>query len=312
MSESKQEDDDLKRDGVFLIPQLPAPSTKKKANESNQEDKKSTEDTNVDNQKNETKKIPAPLTKFSPKPNLFHLEVIKDGTLVDKLYLNKNVIILGRSADCDLTFDHYSVSRYHAALYWSNDVDLNDAGFFYLNDLNSSHGTFLNKTKIEQNKFLKLQPGKSFIRLGGSTRLILFDCKLDDDEEDEEIYEDPHIVNKRHNLISVPDKKDDGCSWGMDMNYEAARDQLNFESSLQIVLNIINDNQAIDNTDNENAYLQNPQKAIQNWFDYEGYEYEYVIQTEANKFKCTINFPIDNENVPVIGEEEIKVSDCIF
>lgn len=254
------------------------------------------------------KEFPPPLTNLQPTKDLFYVEIIKDGTIVNKHYLNKNCIIIGRATDCDLVFEHCSISRYHAALYWKeNSQNADDNGFFYLTDLCSSHGTIVNKSQLEQNKFLKLEPNKSFIKLGVSSRLLLFSCTgLDDDDEDDN--QTNYMANS-----SMPKQQaqsnDYECMWGMDMDYDSARDLYSqSDSGLQIVLTIINENQVIDKTENENAYSQNPQKAIQNWFDYEGYEYEYTIANEHNKFKCIIEFPLEDQHVPISGEEEIKVS----
>lgn len=220
-------------------------------------------------------------------------------------------------------FDHPSISRYHAALYWKeHDKKMDHNGFFYLTDLNSSHGTSHNKAQLEHSKFLLLQPNKSFIKLGASSRLLLFSCldeEASDEDAEEETQADPtnpyvaYFKNLKEKSQQVTkeryDLEEDCCTWGMitpsDLRTSSA---VPVESGLQVVLSILNQNTVIDRTENENAYAQNPQKSIQHWFEYEGYEYEYTVANENNKFKCTISFPIEDQHVPIAGEDEIKVS----
>ena len=276
-------------------------------------------------QQDQIKKFPIALTQLQPIKDVFYLEEIKDGTVVKRHYLNNNINILGRATNCDIMFEHYSVSRYHAALYWK-ESSKDDYGFFYLIDLNSSHGTFHNKIQLEQNKFLKLQQRSSFIKLGASSRLLLFNC-INEDEQVDENEEDVSSTDESKIHINFKEKNqqitkqrfdkdsiDSDCSWGLINNDDLRKSTINYQtesSNLQTVLEIINQNTIIDKTENENVYEQNPQKVIQNWFEYEGYEYEYKIEND-NKFKCTISFPIDGEDVPISGEEEIKVRLFVF
>ena len=233
---------------------------------------------------------------------------------------------LGRATEgCDITFEHCSISRYHAALYWKDtgskeqDQKNEHNGFFTLTDLNSSHGTFHNKTQVEQGKFLRLQPNKSFIKLGASSRLLLFSCvdeKNSDEEEEQQTTEsNPWIAyyrelrEKSKQVTKERFEQEDCCSWGMisagDLRKSSA---VQLESGLQTVLSILNQNILIDRTENENAYTQNPQKSIQHWFESEGYDYEYTVANDNNKFKCTITFPIEDQHVPISGDDELRVS----
>lgn len=227
-----------------------------------------------------------------------------------------------------MMFEHCSISRYHAGLYWKETgwkegdkqvVDSN--GFFYLTDLNSSHGTFHNKSQVEQGKFLLLQPNKSFIKLGASSRLLLFSCLEDSDEEGEEepqqtAQSNPYLdyfkgLKEKSKQVTKEryDQEEDGCTWGMTTASDLRKSSaVQAESGLQTVLSILNQNTVVERTENENAYTQNPQKVIQHWFEYEGYDYEYQVANDNNKFKCTISFPIDDQQVPIAGEDELKVS----
>lgn len=232
--------------------------------------------------------------------------------------------LTGRATDgCDITFEHCSISRFHAALYWKEKTSSKEQdkhGFFYLTDLSSSHGTFHNKTQVEQGKFLLLQPNKSFIKLGASSRLLLFNCVDEEDSGEEEEQQttesNPYVsyfrdLKEKSKQVTKErfEQEDDCCTWGMITAGDLRKSTVvQVESGLQTVLSILNQNIIIERTENENAYAQNPQKSIQHWFESEGYDYEYTVANENNKFKCTITFPIDDQHVPISGEDELRVS----
>lgn len=177
---------------------------------------------------------------------------------------------------------------------------------------------------MEHSKFLLLQPNKSFIKLGASSRLLLFSCEDAEETGDEEEekkkkqanVDNPYVAYFKNLKEKSKEKtkerfeqEEDCCTWGMITPSDLRKSSVaQVESGLQAVLSILNANTVIDRTENENAYAVNPQKSIQNWFEYEGYDYEYTVANENNKFKCTISFPIEDQHVPITGEEEIKVS----
>jgi pSer/pThr/pTyr-binding forkhead associated (FHA) protein len=59
--------------------------------------------------------------------------------------ITQQVIRIGRSLDNDLTLDHPQVSRKHAELFYGQ-------GSFFISDLGSLSGTFVNGEKIIQKK----------------------------------------------------------------------------------------------------------------------------------------------------------------
>lgn len=78
--------------------------------------------------------------------------------------LENEKIVIGRSADCDITLDDDNVSREHLAVYQQNDE-------FYVEDLVSTNGTYLNSVRIVK---CLLRPNDS-IHLGA--HVIVFDYK---------------------------------------------------------------------------------------------------------------------------------------
>ena len=70
--------------------------------------------------------------------------------------LDLDVITIGRSPHSDLFLDDVTVSRHHARV-------LRDEGGFWVEDLNSLNGTYVNRKRIEQQRLFdddELQIGK--------------------------------------------------------------------------------------------------------------------------------------------------------
>ncbi|KAG5842958.1 hypothetical protein ANANG_G00183290 [Anguilla anguilla] len=78
-----------------------------------------------------------------------HLDVVKGDKLVEKLIIDeKKYYLFGRNPDaCDFTIDHQSCSRVHAALVYHRHLKR-----VFLIDLNSTHGTFLGRIRLEAHK----------------------------------------------------------------------------------------------------------------------------------------------------------------
>ena len=100
--------------------------------------------------------------------------------------------VFGRLPVCDVALDHPSISRYHAILqYRPTDATTttaddeggernplpssgtNEAGF-YVYDLNSTHGSFLNKSKLRPRVYYRVRVGQ-MVRFGGSSRLFVLE-----------------------------------------------------------------------------------------------------------------------------------------
>jgi hypothetical protein len=77
----------------------------------------------------------------------------REGEIVD---LGTDVLTVGRSPHSDLFLDDVTVSRHHARV-------LRDEGGFWVEDLNSLNGTYVNRKRIEQQRLFdddELQIGK--------------------------------------------------------------------------------------------------------------------------------------------------------
>lgn len=183
---------------------------------------------------------------WSGYPNQqFSFEVIKNGVVVDRIEApEKEFMVVGRLPMCDLEMEHpvsvafffvrinwrglvtktrvsnlkliiffffvftalkkktiQSLSRYHAVVQFKSN------GECFIYDLNSSHGTKLNKTKIPPGVHVPLKPGDQ-LRFGESTRIYLFqtDQTLDQEEEERKMVE---AMIEKQNRARSQSRQDD-------------------------------------------------------------------------------------------------------
>jgi len=102
-------------------------------------------------------------------PTGLHLDVTKDGKLIQKLMIDeKRCYLFGRNAQLnDFCIDHGSCSRVHSALVYHKH--LNRA---FLVDLSSTHGTYIGNMRLEGQKPTQL-PIDSKFHFGASTRMYI-------------------------------------------------------------------------------------------------------------------------------------------
>ena len=81
----------------------------------------------------------------------YGLDILKNGVIIDNIKLTgKSYFVIGRYKTCDLVFEHPSLSRFHSVLqYCSADNDENKDRGWYIMDLDSTHGTILNKVILK-------------------------------------------------------------------------------------------------------------------------------------------------------------------
>ncbi|KAI8149087.1 SMAD/FHA domain-containing protein [Fennellomyces sp. T-0311] len=142
----------------------------------------------------------------------YGFEVLKGGLSLDKIKgPRKEFVTIGRLPLCDIQMEHpeQSVSRYHAILQFNHD------GNAFIYDLDSAHGTRVNKQRVPCRQHVALQPGDQ-VRFGESTRLCIFETDKQLDEE-EEIEKEEAIRNRSRASMTehaAEDDDDQGISWG--------------------------------------------------------------------------------------------------
>ena len=122
----------------------------------------------------------------------FSLSVIKNGTIIEEVDIsNKAYVLFGRLPSCDVTLEHPSISRHHAVLQYraagssekDSESESSSQPLFssapkesghYVYDLGSTHGTCLNKNRVDPRCYYRVRLGQ-MIKFGGSSRLFLLE-----------------------------------------------------------------------------------------------------------------------------------------
>lgn len=100
----------------------------------------------------------------------FALEVIKNGAIIDNIDLTPKAFhVIGRLPSCDIPMEHPSLSRHHAVLQYSNGNSEQYPKGWYLYDLDSTHGTWINKNKVPSQKHHRIRVDY-VLKFGGSSR----------------------------------------------------------------------------------------------------------------------------------------------
>uniref|UniRef100_A0A8C2FVI2 Solute carrier family 4 member 1 adaptor protein n=1 Tax=Cyprinus carpio TaxID=7962 RepID=A0A8C2FVI2_CYPCA len=225
-------------------------------------------------------KIPArlpPAGKFPPLPYTeppwgsvpdirYSFELLKNGAILDMVPLTqRSYFVVGRLPVCDVSLEHPSISRYHAVVQYrgtaGQDEVVGEEKGFYAYDLGSTHGTFVNKNKIPPKTYIRIRVGH-VLKFGGSTRLFI----LQGPEFDEEAESELTVTELR----------------------ERARKQREDELTLCPFF-------LAEEEDQEAAYLKDPKKALQGFYDREGEELEFEYEEKGHgTWLCRIKLPVDD------------------
>ncbi|KAG2307503.1 hypothetical protein Bca4012_083476 [Brassica carinata] len=162
--------------------------------------------------------VPYTIPEWSGPPcHRFQLEVLKEGAIVDHLDVyEKGAYLFGRDVLCDFSLEHPSISRFHAVIQYKR------SGVAFLFDLGSTHGTLINKNKVDKRVYVDLHVG-DVIRFGGSTRLYIFQgpSELMPPEKDLQLMREAKLrreMSEREASLRRARQQAsmaDGVSWGM-------------------------------------------------------------------------------------------------
>ncbi|KAL6105129.1 slc4a1ap [Pungitius sinensis] len=251
----------------------------------------------------------------------YSLEILKNGTIVDTVPLTqKSYFVVGRLPVCDVSLEHPSISRYHAVLQYRGQAGDGDSVAeergFYVHDLGSTHGTVVNKNKVPPKTHIRLRVGH-VLKFGGSTRLFILQGPEFDEEEEsdltvtelrEKARKQKEELEKRmmgdgsdddgddggdkeedeaghsQGEINKGQSKDSGCLWGM-AEEVVPEDDENEENPFSTEFQ----------EDQEAAYLKDPKKALQGFYDREGEELEFEYEDQNHgTWLCRIKLPVDD------------------
>ncbi|CAN4079528.1 unnamed protein product [Withania somnifera] len=190
------------------------------------------EHTNEDNKQDQRSAASVPYTipTWSGRPcHQFYLEVLKDGSIIDKFDVHKKGAYMFGLVDlCDFVLEHPTISRFHAVLQFKG----NSAAYVY--DLGSTHGTFINKKEVKKRFFVELHVG-DVLRFGHSSRLYIFQGPTDlmPPEADLKRLRQVQIREEMHDMeasllrAKLEASRADGISWGMrDDAFEENEDEV--------------------------------------------------------------------------------------
>lgn len=244
----------------------------------------------------------------------YSLEILKNGAIVDTVPLkHSSFFVVGRLPVCDVSLEHPSISRYHAIIQYRGESgereSVGEERGFYIHDLGSTHGTVVNKNKIPPKTYIRIKVGH-VLKFGGSTRLfVLQGPEFDEEEESEftvtELKEracKQRAELERRMMGGGSDNEDDeeengeskknqskqsseesGCSWGM--ADDALPEDDNEENPFSTEFH----------EDQEAAYLKDPKKALQGFYDREGEELEFEYEEKGSgTWLCRVKLPVDD------------------
>uniref|UniRef100_A0A8D3AX07 Solute carrier family 4 member 1 adaptor protein n=1 Tax=Scophthalmus maximus TaxID=52904 RepID=A0A8D3AX07_SCOMX len=249
----------------------------------------------------------------------YALEILKNGAIVDTVPLTRSsFFVVGRLPVCDVALEHPSISRYHAVIQFRGRAGegecVGEERGFYVHDLGSTHGTVVNKNKVPPRTYVRLRVGH-VLKFGGSTRLFILQGPESDEEEESELTvtelreraqkqkaelerrmmgdgsdeeeedeKEEGGEGESNKCQSKPSKEDSGCSWGMAEEVVPEEDE-NEENPFSTEFQ----------EDQEAAYLKDPKKALQGFYDREGEELEFEYEDKSHgSWLCRIKLPVDD------------------
>ncbi|KAM4770830.1 kanadaptin [Rhinophrynus dorsalis] len=250
--------------------------------------------------------------------SVYCLEMLKGGSIIcTKSLNNTSWTVFGRLPECHVSLEHPSVSRYHAVLQYRQipGSEPDEEPGFYIYDLGSTHGTYLNKQKIQPKTYCRFRVGH-VLKFGGSTRLFILQGPEDDQEAESEltVTQIKEARRQREELqkkmlgddsdeeedISEEGKRkteqsgsgeEGGCMWGMG---EDALEEDNDVNPIAVEFQ----------EERESLYLKDPKKALQGFFDREGEELEYEYEERGpGTWLCRVTLPVDDASgKPLVAE----------
>lgn len=77
---------------------------------------------------------------------------LDDDIVINKFRIMDKRTLIGRRVECDITIDDISVSGEHAALEIEDSVEYDGEFNYYINDLGSTNGSFVNEMEAKRQR----------------------------------------------------------------------------------------------------------------------------------------------------------------
>ncbi|XP_064550627.1 kanadaptin [Drosophila montana] len=258
-----------------------------------------------------------------PAEQEYRFEVLKSGQIIDEVKdLQQQAIwTFGRLPDNDVAMAHPTISRYHAVLQYKpkatqeeEDADSSKPDQpegWYIYDLGSTHGTFLNKQRVPPRVFIRIRVGH-MLKLGSSTRVYILQGPGDDEEPESELsvtelreQREQQVAaaaaeKQRKALEAEERERNEGASWGMSEDADEETDLAHNPYA---------------STNNEELFFDDPKRTLRGFFEREGLNLEYKCdELSQASFVCRVELPIDDSNGrPIVVEVTHKgrKKDCV-
>ncbi|XP_037810648.1 kanadaptin [Lucilia sericata] len=286
----------------------------------------------------QTQLCPYKIPQWSDKPSIennYSFEVLKSGQIIDEIkeLQNKAFWTFGRLPENDIEMAHPTISRFHAILQYrpkskpAENLNHDEEGYmdksennvedksppegWYIYDLGSTHGTFLNKQRVPAKVYIRVRVGH-MLRLGASTRSYILQGPSEDEEPESELsiteikakrqqeLEQAALEKKRLADEAIERANNEGCSWGMGEDADEETDLTHNPYA---------------SSNNEELFLDDPKKTLRGYFEREGLELVYKCdEMSAGSFVCRVELPIDDANGrPIVAEvvHKGKKKDCV-
>ncbi|ALC45470.1 CG7706 [Drosophila busckii] len=269
---------------------------------------------------------PYKIPKWSRPPmpdDIYKFEVLKSGIIIDEVkeLQQQATWKFGRLPDNDVAMSHPTISRYHAVLQYkpkaedSSSDEEDDEGDqtegWYVYDLGSTHGTFLNKQRIPERVYIRIRVGH-MLKLGNSTRVYILQGPGDDEEPESELTVTELREQKEQKVAAAAAEKErkkkeaeerernEGASWGMGEDADEETDLTHNPYA---------------STNNEELFFDDPKRTLRGYFEREGLNLEYKCdELSQGSFVCRVELPLDDSNGrPIVVEVTHKgrKKDCV-
>ncbi|XP_034660724.1 kanadaptin [Drosophila subobscura] len=265
-----------------------------------------------------------------PADQTYKFEVLKSGQIIDEVrQLQQQAIwTFGRLPENDVSAAHPTISRFHAVLQYkpkaSHDHHYEDDEHhsekpakperpegWYIYDLDSTHGTYLNKQRVPSKVYIRMRVGH-MLKLGGSSRIYILQGPNADAEPESELSitelrekREREVAaaaaEKQRKIVEAQEReRNDGISWGMGEDADEETDLTHnpFASS-----------------NNDDLFFDDPKKTLRGFFEREGLNLEYKCdELSQGSFVCRVELPLDDFNGrPILIEVNHKgrKKDCV-
>ncbi|XP_045770567.1 kanadaptin isoform X2 [Maniola jurtina] len=336
MGDTTDVGDEFKRPMIFKKPSKKVTVNTEKSGSSAEKDRSESQEEVPLSSPEIPYKVPT-WSGLCPEGTDYALEVLKSGMILEKIELaNKPYYVFGRLTNCEVMMAHPTISRYHAVLQYKSSENEDQPAGWYLYDLGSTHGTFLNRQRIKERHYVRVRVGHQ-IKFGLSSRIYIM-LGPDFDAEGESSLTVTEIKKRAAEMMLERQKMVTESGEGDKLNAESRKErekQLRIqdirerekarlkEEALRKEKERMKD-EGIDwgmgedepeeepdladnpyaSTANEELYLQDPKKTLRGFFSREGIELEYdCVEKGVGQFACSVELPIDDaQGRPVIAE----------